>query len=122
MFECLKSDLDIRPVYHQNDEAVKAHFHLAILAYWIVSTAQYQLRQQGVNHTWREIRRIASTQVVVSTTATRCDGNRTEIRQCTEPEEQLAELYRLLKLKNPPLKRAMKICVVHSEEIKKNDT
>ena len=122
VFECLKSDLDIRPVYHQNDEAVKAHFHLAILAYWIVSTAQYQLRQQGVNHTWREIRRIASTQVVVSTTATRCDGNRTEIRQCMEPEEQLAELYRLLKLKNPPLKRTMKICVVHSEEIKKIDT
>ena len=122
VFECLKSDLDIRPVYHQNDEAVKAHFHLAILAYWIVSTAQYQLRQQGVNHTWREIRRIASTQVVVSTTATRCDGNRTEIRQCTEPEEQLDGLYRLLKLKNPPLKRTVKICVVHSEEIKKIDT
>ena len=122
VFECLKSDLDSRPVYHQNDEAVKAHFHLAILAYWIVSTAQYQLRQQGVNHTWREIRRIASTQVVVSTTATRCDGNRTEIRQCTEPEEQLAELYRLLKLKNPPIKRTLKICVVHSEEILKNDT
>ena len=64
----------------------------------------------------------ASTQVVVSTTATRCDGNRTELRQCTEPEEQLAELYRLLKLKNPPIKRTLKICVVHSEEILKNDT
>lgn len=122
VFECLKSDLDMRPVYHQNDEAVKAHFHLAILAYWVVSTARYQLRQQGVSHTWREIRRIASTQVVVSTTATRCDGNKTEIRQCTEPDEQLSELYRLLKLKNPPLKRTVKICVVHFDESKKNDT
>ncbi|MGN1253939.1 MAG: IS1634 family transposase [Prevotella sp.] len=122
VFECLKSDLDMRPVYHQNDEAVKAHFHLAILAYWVVSTAQYQLRQQGVSHTWREIRRISSTQVVVSTTATRCDGNKTEIRQCTEPEEQLMELYRLLKIKHPPLKRTVKICVVHFDESKKIDT
>lgn len=122
VFECLKSDLDMRLVYHQNDEAVKAHFHLAILAYWVVSTAQYQLRQQGVSHTWREIRRIASTQVVVSTTATRCDGNKTEIRQCTEPDEQLWELYRLLKLKHPPLKRTMKICVVHFDESKKIDS
>ena len=122
VFECLKSDLDMRPVYHQIDEAVKAHFHLAILAYWVVSTAQYQLRQQGVSHTWREIRRIASTQVVVSTTATRCDGNKIEIRQCTEPDEQLWELYRLLKIKNPPLKRTVKICVVHFDESKKIDT
>ncbi|MCH4183766.1 MAG: hypothetical protein LKF48_11545 [Prevotella sp.] len=36
VFESLKSDLDIRPVYHQTDKAVKAHFHLAVLAYWVV--------------------------------------------------------------------------------------
>lgn len=110
----------MRPVYHQNDEAVKAHFHLAILAYWVVSTAQYQLRQQGVSHTWHKIRRMASTQVVVSTTATRCDGNKTEIRQCIEPDDQLLEFYRLLKLKHPPLKRTVKICVVHFDESKKS--
>lgn len=44
------------------------------------------------------------------------------LKKCTEPDEQLLELYRLLKLKNPPLKRTVKICVVHFDESKKIDT
>jgi len=120
VFACLKSDLDIRPVYHQNDESVIAHFHLAILAYWIVNTVQYKLKMQNVSHIWDELRRIMSTQIVVSTRAKRMDGKQVEVRQCTEPDECLANLYRKLGLASPPLKR--KICVVHFEESQKNDT
>ena len=43
VFETLKTDLDIRPVYHQSDEAIKAHFNLAVLAYWVVSTTQVSI-------------------------------------------------------------------------------
>jgi transposase len=122
VFESLKSDLDIRPVYHQTDEAVKAHFHLAILAYWVVSATQYQLRKKGCSITWRELLRITGTQLVVSTVARRIDGQEVEIRQCTEPEEKLAAIYAKLNMKSPPLKRRQKICVVHSCKSKKIDT
>lgn len=122
VFETLKTDLDVRPVYHQNDVAVKAHFNLAILAYWIVSTTQYQLRQKGSRVSWREVRRIASTQHVVSTVAKRMDGQLVEVRQCTEPEATLLELYKKLDMASPPLKRKRKICVVHFTKFKKNDT
>ena len=118
-FETLKSDLDIRPIFHQKDEATKAHFHLAILAYWIVSTTRYQLKKKGVSVTWRELLRIMGTQSVVSTRAKRADGNEVEVRQCTEPEERLADIYLKLNLNSPPLKRRRKICVVHLENIKK---
>ena len=37
VFRVLKNDLDIRPVYHKSDEGIKAHLHLAILAYCVVS-------------------------------------------------------------------------------------
>lgn len=120
-FECLKSDLDIRPVYHQRDEAVKAHFHLAILAYWIVSTTQYQLKKKGLRHTWREILRIGKTQSVVSTIAKRVDAQIVEIRQCTEPEQKLAAIYEKLNMHSIPLKKIRKICVVHFENTKNND-
>lgn len=30
-FRCLKSDLDLRPIYHKNDNAAIAHLHLGIL-------------------------------------------------------------------------------------------
>ena len=119
-FETLKSsDLDIRPIFHQKDEATKAHFHLAILAYWIVSTTQYQLKKKGVSLTWGELLRIMGTLSVVSTRAKRADGNEVEVRQCTEPEQRLADIYLKLNLNSPPLKRRRKICVVHLENIKK---
>ena len=48
-FKTLKTDLDIRPVFHKSDDGTKAHLHLAILAYWVVSTARYILKQKGIN-------------------------------------------------------------------------
>ena len=59
---------------------------------------------------------------VVSTIAKRIDGNQVEVRQCTEPEKQLSDLYKKLDLTSPHLKRRRKICVVHFSELKKNDT
>jgi len=32
-FRILKTDLDLRPIYHKNDDATMAHLHLGILAY-----------------------------------------------------------------------------------------
>lgn len=34
-FRTLKTDLDLRPIYHKNDDATMAHLHLGILAYWL---------------------------------------------------------------------------------------
>lgn len=50
-FRCMKTDLDLRPVYHKNDVACLAHLHLGILAYWAVTSIRYQLRQKGINKT-----------------------------------------------------------------------
>ena len=36
-FRLLKSDLDLRPIYHQKDESTMAHLHLGLLAYWVVN-------------------------------------------------------------------------------------
>ena len=69
---------------------------------------------------WQEVMRIAGTQIVVSTIAKRIDSNQVEVRQCTEPEKQLSDLYKKLDLTSPPLKRRRKICVVHFSELKNN--
>lgn len=45
-FRCLKTDLDLRPIYHKNDNATMAHLHLGILGYWLVNTIRHQLKQQ----------------------------------------------------------------------------
>ena len=76
-------------------------------------------QQKGSRIAWQEVMRIAGTQIVVRTIAKRIDGNQVEVRQCTEPEKQLSDLYKKLDLTSPPLKRRRKICVVHFSELKK---
>lgn len=47
-FRILKTDLDLRPIYHKTDEATEAHLHLGLIAYWVVNTVMYQLKQKGI--------------------------------------------------------------------------
>ena len=103
--ECvLKTDLDIRPVYHKSDDGIKAHLNLAILAYWVVSVTKYRLKVKGHNSVrWDEIMRIASTQVIVTAKVETADGQIISIRQSTEAESKLADIYRLLDINPKPL-------------------
>lgn len=74
-FHVLKTDLDIRPVYHKSDNGIKSHLNLAILVYWVVSVTKYRLKlKKHENVRWDEIMRIASTQVVVTAKVETVDG------------------------------------------------
>ena len=68
-FKTLKLDLDIRPIYHKSDKGTKAHLHLAILAYWVVSVTKYMLKKKGINMRWSELLRIMSAQQRVTIVA-----------------------------------------------------
>ncbi len=46
-FRTLKTDLDLRPVYHKSDAGIMAH--LGLLAYWIVNTVRCKLKAHGIN-------------------------------------------------------------------------
>ena len=103
-FHTLKSDLDMRPVYHKSDGGIKAHLNLAVLAYWIVSVTKYRLKlKEYPNIRWEEIMRRAQAQVVVTAEAKTEDGGRITIRQSTEAEEQLAAIYSLLDINSNPI-------------------
>ena len=103
-FHTLKSDLDMRPVYHKGDEGIKAHLNLAVLAYWIVSVTMYRLKKKGYpNVRWEEIRRIAGAQVMVTTRMETVKGETIEIRQATQEEQELAKIYELLEISTHPM-------------------
>lgn len=48
-FRCLKTDLDLRPIYHKSDAGTMAHLHLGLLAYWLVNTVRFKLKAHGIN-------------------------------------------------------------------------
>jgi len=104
-FRVLKTDLDLRPIYHKTDEAAMAHLHLGILAYWVVNTIRYQLKQKGIHSDWREIVRIMNTQKCVTTSVENIKQETISIRQCTEPNQSVKQIYQALKYKLVPFVR-----------------
>ena len=104
-FRVLKTDLDLRPVYHKTDKAAMAHLHLGLLAYWIVNTVRHQLKQKGIKKEWRDIVRIMNTQKVVTTTMDNDCQQQIIIRQCSEPSGQVSEIYAALAYKVKPFSR-----------------
>ena len=101
-FKTLKLDLDIRPVYHKTDKGTKAHLHLAILAYWVVSVTKYLLKQKGITLRWNELLRIMSAQQRVTITAQQSNGRKLNIRRSTNPEDKLAEIQSALGIPPKP--------------------
>ena len=92
----MKTDLELRPIYHQSDEKSDAPLYFGLLAYWIVNTIRYKLKQHDITHYWTEIKRILSTQKAITTEADNALGEQVEIRLCSDPTDSAAELYHAL--------------------------
>jgi len=118
-FRTLKTDLDLRPVFHKSDEATQAHLHLGLLAYWVVNTVRYKLKQSGINWQWREIVRQMNTQKCVTTVVQNTREQWISIRKCSEPEDKVMRIYDALKYKYAPFIR--KKSVVPKPQILKNE-
>jgi len=114
-FRVLKTDLDLRPIYHQNDQSTMAHLHLGLLAYWMVNTVRHQLKKKGIHSGWREIVRTMNTQKAVTTLAQNVHDQVIMIRRCSEPNQQVRQLYDALKYKYAPFVKRKS--VVHKSEL-----
>lgn len=98
----LKTDLNLRPIYHQKDKASDAHLFLGLLAYWIVNTIRHKLKGHGETCYWTEIVRRMSTQKAVTTEATNALGEKVLMRLCSEPTKVAGDIYDKLKYKKMP--------------------
>jgi len=101
-FRTLKSDLEMRPVFHKSDENTMAHLFLAVLAYQMVSSIRYQLKAKGIHHDWSHIVRIMNTQKVATVTMQDKDDQKIYIRKCSKPEAKACEIYDALNYKHQP--------------------
>ena len=101
----LKTDLNLRPIHHQKDERSDAHLFFGLLAYWIVNTIRYKLKQKGYTSHWTEIVRVMKTQKAVTTEATNALGEKVHLRMCSEPGKAADNIYELLNYKKMPFRR-----------------
>lgn len=97
-FKELKSDLAIRPIYHQTDERIEAHIFVAFMAYCLQVTLKQCLRTLAPGLTPRavieELSGIQMVDVHVPTT----DGRQLVLSRYTQPEPEQKHLLQQLQL------------------------
>jgi hypothetical protein len=103
-FRYLKSELNLRPIWHQKEARSDAHLFNAVLAYHLLVSIQTELRRDEINMRWWYIRELLSSHVRITTAMTNKKGERIYIRDCTDPEPFHKRIYNALKLNYYPIK------------------
>ena len=105
-FRTLKSDLAIRPIYHQKDPRIEAHIFVAFLAYCLYVTLQQRLRALAPGLTSRAvIEKMCAIQMIDVHLPT-TDGRLLILSRYTQPEPDhqllLQRLHLTLPAQPPP--------------------
>ena len=96
VFRSLKSELGLRPVYHQKEERTEGHLFITVLAYQAIQAIRRKLKSRGINQSWSSLRKTFSGQQRVTAVFKRRDGHTLNVRKSTTAELQLKELYDVL--------------------------
>ncbi len=100
-FRIQKSELALRPIWHQRADRGQAHILVCFLAYVLWKTLEQWQQRAGLGHSPRtildELRRIQSTDVILPTT----DGRELRLRCVVRPDTAQAALLDRLGLELP---------------------
>ena len=98
----LKSDLAIRPIYHQRDDRIEAHIFVAFVAYCLMVTLKHRLRALAPGLTPRAVLEKLATIQMVDVQMPTTDGRQIVLSRYTQPERDVQLLLQRLKLSLPP--------------------
>lgn len=94
-FKELKSDLSIRPIYHQKDTRIEAHIFVAFVAYCLQVTLKQRLRALAPGLTPRAVlEKLAALQMVDVHLPT-TDGRHLILPRYTQPQDQRILLHHM---------------------------
>jgi transposase len=100
-FRALKSELSIRPLFHQREPRVKAHILVAFLGYALWVTLKHLLRRNHSDLSPAQalalLATVQSADIILPTT----EGREIRLRRVTAPSPEQIDLLGLLKLRLP---------------------
>jgi transposase len=92
-FRTLKTDLGLRPIYHQKTDRISGHIFISVLAYHILHTIRYQLLANNITDSWQTIQSKLSTHYRVTTTLKQKDNKTLHIRKSMQANPQQKAIY-----------------------------
>ena len=102
VFRSLKSELGLRPVFHQKEDRSDGHLFITVLAYHGVQLLRTQLKKAGIDDSWATLRKTLSIQCRVTTSLRRRDGRTVPVRKSTAAEPALMAIYQALAINPAP--------------------
>lgn len=99
-FQDLKSELGMRPVYHQTSDRTEAHLFIGVLAYHLLNSIEHVLKINGDTREWKTIKGILVTHNRSTTILKGEEKKVYGIRVSGTPEPCHNEIYRILKIKD----------------------
>lgn len=103
VFRSLKSELGLRPIYHQKEDRAEGHLFITVLAYQAVQVLRGKLKSHGIHESWASLRKIFAGQFRVTATFRQRDGRTLHVRKTTVAEPKLKRLYDALDLSASPV-------------------
>jgi len=100
-FRTLKSDLALRPVFHQEESRIEAHIFIAFLAYCLHVTLGQQLKVLAPGLTARSVLEKFATMQLIDVHIPTTDGRELSLTRYTQPEPEIKLLLEKLKLTLP---------------------
>ncbi len=101
---CCKSDLNLRPVYHQKDHTIQAHLFLTILGCTIVHFIRHQLAKANIRWSWKEIVRVMDTQKAITSEFANEQQEWFLLSNWSVPKPKAKQIYDALNLDYQPYK------------------
>lgn len=95
-FRDLKSELGLRPVYHQNAKRTQAHLFISVLAYHLLVGMETRLKEKGDHREWQAIRLTLSTHQRMTVSMVNKDGESIQVRLSGNPESSHLDIYQAL--------------------------
>jgi transposase len=102
VFRSLKSELGLRPIYHQTQQRTEGHLFITVLAYQAVQVLRKRLKDHNQTSSWEKLRDTLSVQQRVTATFQQRNGKTLHIRKATIAEPKLQEIYTNLKISSTP--------------------
>jgi transposase len=96
VFRSLKSELGMRPVFHQITKRVTGHLFISVLAYHLVHSTRYQLKKANITSSWSDLRKQLAGQNRVTISMQCKNHDVIHIRKSSRPEPRQQKIYSAL--------------------------
>ena len=102
VFRSLKSELGLRPIFHQTQKRSDGHLLITVIACQLVQTIRRRLGEKSERASWSSLRSILEGQQRVTAIFRRKDGRTLHVRKATRAEPRQRRIYEALGLDSAP--------------------